>query len=631
MKFKHQKRMITAWIFLLLAAFAMGQSNTMTVPRLVRFSGIAKDETGHAKTGVLGVTFALYKEEESGSPLWLEVQNVQADSNGRYSVLLGSTKPDGIPPDLFTSNEARWLGVQLEGQTEQPRVLFVSVPYALKAADAETLGGKPLSAFQLVAPQGRGGSSTPSATPAAEQPNEIRCSGSAGCKTGFLPEFASNGGSATVSNSIVTQTGAGAAAKIGLGTASPGARFDVLGSDRSAPAAGAQVSTPTFPQYLLNATSGGSNAKIWRMIGRGTNDFEIQTLNDLYGGEVTAMQINRSGTSINNVDFPNGKVGIGTVNPGAPLDVEGSTSGNSVFIRNSTTAKGAGAVAGFESGLSDRTSYGVQGFSFQGVGTFGIAGFTSQTEQQLVGCCQVGLWGDTGSNTGGAAGLVGTADDAQALVAANNGTTTTANISNFVNQPAVILSVNGVANKQFCNINTNGFLFCSGGHNIVVPVDNSQRQVALHPVESPESWFEDFGSGHLESGVGRIALEPTFAQTVNTGSDYHVFLTPKGDCRGLYVDHETAAGFEVHEFGGGQSNVAFDYRIVALRRGYEKLRLEDETAMVAKMKDNMLKSSAKPGERWTPSVRPKPLTASAIPATQAVVVPAQSAPGSSQH
>src|SRR3990170_1578308 len=32
---------------------------------------------------------------------------------------------------------------------EQPRILLVSVPYALKAADAETLGGKPASAFVL--------------------------------------------------------------------------------------------------------------------------------------------------------------------------------------------------------------------------------------------------------------------------------------------------------------------------------------------------------------------------------------------------------------------------------------------------------------------------------------------------
>ena len=51
--------------------------------------------------------------------------------------------------ELFASGESRWLGVQanVPGEREQPRVLLVSVPYALKAADAETLGGLPAAAF----------------------------------------------------------------------------------------------------------------------------------------------------------------------------------------------------------------------------------------------------------------------------------------------------------------------------------------------------------------------------------------------------------------------------------------------------------------------------------------------------
>jgi hypothetical protein len=86
-------------------------------------------------------------------------------------------------------------------------------------------------------------------------------------------------------------------------------------------------------------------------------------------------------------------------------------------------------------------------------------------------------------------------------------------------------------------------------------------------------WFDDYGSGQLSSGAVTVSLDPGFAQTVNTSIDYHVFLTPKGDCKGLYVTNETVAGFEVKELGGGASSVMFDYRIVALRKGYENVRL----------------------------------------------------------
>src|SRR5450755_1583538 len=130
-------------------AQAQTSAAATTVPRLVRFSGTARDLNGTPQSGVVGITFSLYAEQSGSAPLWLETQNVQADANGRYSVLLGTTKADGLPAELFTSEQARWVGVQISGQAEQPRVLLVSAPYALKAGDAETVGGLPASAFVL--------------------------------------------------------------------------------------------------------------------------------------------------------------------------------------------------------------------------------------------------------------------------------------------------------------------------------------------------------------------------------------------------------------------------------------------------------------------------------------------------
>jgi hypothetical protein len=122
------------------------------LPRLVRFGGTAKDLNGNPLTGVVGITFALYSEQSGGAALWLETQNVTADGNGHYTALLGSTKPEGLPAELFTSEQARWVGVQISGQAEQPRLLLVSAPYAFKAGDAETIGGLPPSAFVMANP-----------------------------------------------------------------------------------------------------------------------------------------------------------------------------------------------------------------------------------------------------------------------------------------------------------------------------------------------------------------------------------------------------------------------------------------------------------------------------------------------
>jgi hypothetical protein len=121
------------------------------VPRLVNFSGKAID-SGKVISAIAGATFAIYSQESGGTPLWLETQNIQVDAKGNYTVQLGATKPEGLPLDLFSSGEARWLGVTINGGQEQPRVLLPSVPYALKAADAETVGGLPASAFVLAAP-----------------------------------------------------------------------------------------------------------------------------------------------------------------------------------------------------------------------------------------------------------------------------------------------------------------------------------------------------------------------------------------------------------------------------------------------------------------------------------------------
>jgi hypothetical protein len=114
-----------------------------------------------------------------------------------------------------------------------------------------------------------------------------------------------------------------------------------------------------------------------------------------------------------------------------------------------------------------------------------------------------------------------------------------------------------------------GNLFVSGRidagvKDAIVPFPDGSHRL-MHCMESPEHWFEDFGASRLRRGRAVVRLDADFAKVI-TRRDYHVFLTPKGDCRGLCVRRQGGASFEVRELMGGTSSVAFSYRIVGKRK-----------------------------------------------------------------
>lgn len=222
---------------------------------------------------------------------------------------------------------------------------------------------------------------------------------------------------------------------------------------------------------------------------------------------------------------------------------------------------------------------GVEGFSASpvGIGNYGVAVGSSAEGSTIDGSAAVGVWGDTSADWG----VLGSTDEGDAIVGFNSSEPfATGYFENDESASAtapVLVAVGGNIGGA-CMFDVSGDMYCSGSKSAVVPVDNGARKVALYAMESPKNWFEDFGSGRLSNGSAVIELESTFAQTVNTQS-YHVFLTPSGDCKGLYVSQKSAGGFEVRELGGGTSSVDFDYRIVAERRGFENVRMADKTQL----------------------------------------------------
>lgn len=126
-------------------------------------------------------------------------------------------------------------------------------------------------------------------------------------------------------------------------------------------------------------------------------------------------------------------------------------------------------------------------------------------------------------------------------------------------------------NQQVNGTITATNLSISGTKNNIVTLKDG-RTVLLYANESPEYWFEDFGTVQLKNGRAIVKIDPTFSETTNTAIDYKVFLTANGNTRGLYVVRKSATTFEVRENRRGRSNISFDYRIVAKRRGYEDVR-----------------------------------------------------------
>ncbi len=357
-----------------------------------------------------------------------------------------------------------------------------------------------------------------------------------------------------------------------------------------------------------NSVGGGSSGVYWAAGVLGTADganagaFYNTSDNGFY--TVWAQALGTSGALGGSATSGNGVTGYSSSGNG----VYGTTSsGDGVYGSSSTSAgvygsssSGDGVAGESYSGIGvsgTTTNNGTAGTGRHGVsglatspapgnaGVFGNA-YTTSDMYGFVTAFNIvsGVWADSANvndgTTNATVGLVASVDNNEAAIIVNNSATQeTLEVDNYNSSgpTGLFRTLRASTPDGTCGFGGAGDMTCTGQVKTLAITSGGARKVETYATQSAENWMEDYGTGTMKMGVAVVKIDPAFAETVSETADYHVFLTPNADSKGLYVINKTLTSFEVRESGGGTSSLTFDYKIVAKRRGYESQRLVDVT------------------------------------------------------
>jgi hypothetical protein len=367
------------------------QTDATAVPRVMNVTGVFRPADGQPPAAIETVTLSIYADPEGGAPVWQETQQVTLDERGRYTVVLGAAHADGIPPAVLATG-GQWLSTHFErtGEVEGPRVRLTSVPYALRAADADTLGGRPAADYLLApdpgtkASRAAGTEDSSVAAPTGELP------GTPGAVAKYVD--ASN-----VGPSAITESGG----LVGIGTTTPFDFLHVRYTNTGGTATGFAVqnlgNTATSYSGMLFYDQNGALGQ-FQGFNNVTHEYRINNVATAPAGSINFMVGNTSRFLVAST----GNIGIGTTAPAALLEVSNAIPGGpaNMWMTSYTNAVGPyylarrsrgtfGAPTAVQSGDALAGFYG-QGYGATAFGPAFTGGMTVQAAQN---------WTDTAQGT----------------------------------------------------------------------------------------------------------------------------------------------------------------------------------------------------------------------------------------
>ena len=524
------------------------ETDAISTPRLINYQGKLTDADGDPLTGTYDMAFAIYNVEGGGIAAWSETQTDVVVTEGIFNVILGSVTPvSGLPegPDCY-------LGVTVETDPEiSPRTRLASVPYATMAQDADhavTADGADLAANALNLGGVPAASYATQSWVTAGYAPLSHAHSAADITSGTLPiarggtnnTSYTQGGALYYNGSAIASTGQGTSGQFLTSQGAGAPTWTTISASNYWADAGTYVypnvpansnvriydASQTYGVYAQTTTGNSygvygygyytSTARPYGVCGYGYNSYGSYN----YGG------IGVYGYGYGYYGQTYGVYGYATVSSASSSYPVHGVYGfvNTQYGRGVTGYASGSYSYGLYGYATSSYSYGVYGYGYY----YGVYGYSSMSSGY--GVYGVGYYSGVGAHN--------------------------------------------TYYGYYSRLAYMSYKVYGSGSVSTYILDESGDERVLHCPETPEVLFEDVGSNQLVNGYRRVNIDPLLLRgiVIDKENPLRVFVTPTDEVVPLAV-RKGDTYFEV--LGPAGSNVAFDWRIVANRKGFQNLRFEN--------------------------------------------------------